>query len=317
MRKHLFTLAVTGLLLLWAVTPGADAQFTGKEISGYVRAQGRSEPPPGTIVQLQLVGGETDQQVTPDSSGRFTFPSLSNSIYYVVAKAPGYREASQRVDLVTSVRFTVTLTLVPEAREGAPEPSQDSVDQRWLSIPKDARKEFERAARELMQNKNPQKAIPHLRKAIEVYPDYYEAYELLGTAYMDQQKWPEAEQALKRSLEIDQEYGPSLIALGGVYNWQGCFAEALPLLEKAHRIDSESWLCHFELSRSLLAQGRLVEATEHALIAHDKNPQSPVVHIALANAALGLFEKEAITSSYAPPATGKRPAALMSSPCPT
>src|SRR3972149_6890608 len=101
MRKALLAglaLAVCGFVGL----SGVEAQFTGREISGYVRAAGYSGAPPGTVVQLQLVGGGTDQQINVDSSGRFQFQPPTGGIYYVVARAPGYREASQRVDLVTN-----------------------------------------------------------------------------------------------------------------------------------------------------------------------------------------------------------------------
>ncbi|MCI0461385.1 MAG: tetratricopeptide repeat protein [Gemmataceae bacterium] len=280
-------LAPLGVLFLAVALPSAEAQFSGKEINGYVRAQGRSEPPPGTVVELQGSGGGVDQSVRPDSSGRFTFSSLGKYIYYVVAKAPGYREASQRVDLVTMVRATVHLNLVPEATESPTEAvAVHPVSERELAIPAEARKQFEQGARMLMQEKKPQQAIPHLQKAVKIYPDYYEAYQLMGTAYMDQQKWPDAEQALKKSIALNDQYAPSLVALGAVYNREGRFADALPVLEKAEKLDPDSWLCHLELAQSLLPQGKVEEAEPHARAAHEKNPQFPLVHLAMAN--LGL-----------------------------
>lgn len=278
-------LSVVGFFAALVAVASLNAQMPDRAINGFVRARGSSVPPPGTVVTLQLVGGGTENQVVPGGNGRFAFESLSNSIYYVVAKAPGYREASQRVDLVTNRRFTVTLTLVPEPGPGAGQPSVGLITNRDIAIPKDARNEFEHASDLLRERKLPD-AISHLQKAVRLYPEYYEAYEVLGTAYMDEQKWPEAEQALKRSLEIDDQYAPAYVALGATYNRQGKFADALPLLEKAEQLDPESWLCHLELAQSLLPQGKMEEAETHARLAHEKNTQFPLVHLALANVAL-------------------------------
>lgn len=285
--KKAFLMGLAFSVCLFIGLSGLEAQFTGREISGYVRAAGHNGAPPGTVVQLQLVGGGTDQQVTVDSSGRFQLQPMSNGIYYVVAKAPGYREASQRVDLITNIRFTVHINLVPDRDETSPHTNTTpAVTQRQLQIPEKALKEFERGARELMQNKKPKEALPHFRKAVEIYPDYYEAYELIGTAHMDLQEWPKAEAALKGSLRINDQYAPSLIALGAVYNRQGRFAEALPVLEKAGTIEPDSWLCHLELAQCLLPMGKVAEAEPHARLAHEKNPDFPLVHLAMAN--LGL-----------------------------
>ena len=286
MKKTLLMGLTCGICLLIGLS-GLEAQFTGREITGYVRAAGYSGAPPGTVVQLQLVGGGTDQQVNVDSSGRFQFQPSSGGLYYVVAKAPGYREVSQRVDLITNIRLSVHLNLVPDRDETSPHTNTTpAVTQRQLQIPEKALKEFERGARELMQSKKPKEALPRFHKAIEIYPDYYEAYELIGTAHMDLQEWAKAEEALKGSLRINGEYAPSLIALGAVYNRQGRFAEALPLLQKAGEIEPDSWLCHLELAQCLLPLGKVAEAEPHARLAHEKNPDFPLVHLAMAN--LGL-----------------------------
>jgi tetratricopeptide (TPR) repeat protein len=280
-----FSVAGVGFFAALLAVASLNAQMPDRAIDGFVRVQGSMTPPPGTVVTLQLVGGGTEEQVVPGGNGRFTFASLSSANYYVVAKAPGYRDATQRVNLVDNRRFTVTLTMVPEPGKAPPQPVEGLITRREAAIPKDARKEYEHASDLVRKRKLPE-ALSHLEKAVHLYPDYYEAYELMGTVYMDEQKWSDAEQALKRSIEVDAEYAPAYVALGATYNRQGKFADALPLLEKAEKLDPDSWLCHLELAQSLLPQGKVEEAEPHARLAHEKNPQFPLVHLALANVAL-------------------------------
>ncbi|MCI0461384.1 MAG: tetratricopeptide repeat protein [Gemmataceae bacterium] len=281
--------ALLGLSYPLAVcVPPAQAQVHIREISGFVRAQGMNQPPPGTILSLQLGGGGTLERVTPQGSGYFKFEALHKGVYYVVATAPGYQEASQRVEVIGTPRVSVHITLFPIVREPetvVPPADAGVVDQRQLRIPEGARKEFERGTHELFEKKSPAAAVPHFQKAIHEYAEYYEAYHLLGTAYMDQQQWPEAEEALKHSVEVNQEYAPAYTTLGALYNRQQKFAEALPLLRKAMEMD-DSWQCHFELAQSLLALGEIQEAAPHAQQAHTLAPRFPLVHLVLGNIAL-------------------------------
>lgn len=289
MRLALQTRLLPFLFLL-CLAGSLPAQFGGREISGYVRAQGSAEPPPGTVISLQLSGGGLLEQTTPQGNGFFKFEALQKGGYYVVVRAPGYREASHRVDVIVMPRMTVYFTLVPESREpeAVPElPAEAAlIDQRQLRIPEDARKEFERGSRELFEHMKPAAAVPHLRRATEVYPEYYEAFHLLATAYMDQQEWGKAESALKQALEINDAFAPGYTTLAALYNRQSRFAEALPLLDRALSLGAQTWQCHLEMARSLMGEGAFDKAEPHAAEAHRLAPEFPLVHLVLGNLAL-------------------------------
>lgn len=282
------------LALLCALAPLLPlfAQFTGRQITGYVRAEGSTEAPPATTVSLQLSGGGVLEETTASGDGYFKFESLHKGVYYVVARAPGYREVSQRVEVLLIPLVSIRVTLIPDRREPkpAPEPPPEAalVDQRQLRIPDTAHKEFDAAVHELFEKKDPQAAVPHLQKAVDLYPEYYESYHLLGTTYMDLQKWDEAEAALKHALEITDEYAPAYTTLGALYNRQQKFDQALPLLERALELNGDSWQCRFELARTLLAQGKARQALPHARQAHEQAPQFPLVHLVLGNVHLRL-----------------------------
>lgn len=286
--------------LLFSLAPATtQAQEPGSgEIAGFVRAGGTNQPVLGTIVSLHSDAGEIIAQVTPEGSGRFAFSGIRRGLYYVSARAPGYREASQRADLMMMRHMTIYLTLVPDQRNPAPQApaAAGPVDQRQLRIPENARKEFERGTKELFENKNREASLPHLRKATELYPEYYEAYHLMGTVYMDQQQWDQAEEMLNRALQVNQEFAPTYFALGALRNQQGKPAEAEKFLLRGLELQPDAWQAHLEICQTYFSQGQLPQAEHHAARAHELKPELPVVHLVLAN----IYVAE---NSYAPART--------------
>lgn len=285
--RRLFTFAASLFALSLVLPPALSAQ--DGEIHGNVWMAGSNRPPDGTILTLSSDAGEVIQQVTPEGGGRFQFTYLRRGVYYVTARAPGFHDGTQRADLFTIKRMSLFFTMVPKREKGKPEPTGTDavVDQRQLLIPEKARKEFEKGARDVIgERPNPESGLKHLRKAVELYPDYYEAYSLMGTAYMDQQKWPEAEEALKKSLKLNDRYAASYFALGAMYNRQGKPAEAAAVLEKGLEIEAKGWSGHLELAQSCLSLNQVEKAEDHARQAHELAPKFPLVHIVLANTLL-------------------------------
>ncbi len=286
-RRKLLCFAACLFVLSLAAPSASLAQ--GGEINGNIWVAGSNRPPDGTLITLSSDAGEIIQQVTPEGGGRFQFTFVRRGVYYVTARAPGFHDGTQRADLLSIQRVSLFFTMVPKREKGAPQPTAEQavVDQRQLLIPEKARKEFEKGARDVIGEKpDPESGLKHLRKAVELYPEYYEAYSLMGTAYMDQQQWPEAEEALKQSLKLNDRYAASYFALGAMYNRQGKAAEAAPLLEKGLELEANGWSGHLELAQSCLTLGQAEKAEEHARRAHELAPKFPLVHVVLANVLL-------------------------------
>ncbi len=278
---------LASLAFLSCLLPAPARAQGSAEIAGYVRVSNSSEPPPGTLVTLHSDAGEIIQQVTPEAGGRFAFSFLTRGVYYVSARALGYREVSERADVTLIHRLTVFLTLIPDRPPPQPQPSAASalIQQRQLRIPAEARKEYERGQKELANGK-PDIAVEHLEKAKEIYPEYVEAEELIGTIYMDQQKWDKAEKSLNKCVEMDPQFPGGYIALGALYNRTGRFDEAERVLERGVELDPNAWQGHFELGTSLLVQNKVKEAEAHARRAHELQPKYPLVHLLAGNVAL-------------------------------
>ncbi|HXE74023.1 MAG TPA: tetratricopeptide repeat protein [Candidatus Xenobia bacterium] len=297
-RKWLISAALV-FVFCFALPLASRAQ--DGEISGNVWVAGSNQPPEGTVITLSSDAGEIIQQVTPQGGGRFQFSYLRRGVYYVTVRAPGYHDGTQRADLFTIKRMSLFFTMVSKREKGAPQPPAEEavVDERQLRIPEKARKEFERGARDVIgERPNPESGLKHLRKAVELYPEYYEAYSLMGTAYMDLQKWPEAEEALRHSLKLNDRYAASYFALGAMYNRQSKPAEAAELLEKGLEIDANGWSGHLELAQSCLSLNQVQKAEDHARRAHELAPKFALVHVVLANTLLRRQDLKAARQEY-------------------
>ena len=106
--------------------------------------------------------------------------------------------------------------------------------------------------------------IAHLRKAIKLYDAYPQAYALLGTAYLGQQNWKDAEVALRKANELDPKFPDAYLALGAVFNQTKEYPQAETALLKGLELKPEAAGGHYELAKTYWALGRWQDAAPHA-----------------------------------------------------
>ena len=70
-------------------------------------------------------------------------------------------------------------------------------------------------------------AISVYEKAIELNPEYYEAYNNLGTALKDQGKLDEAIDAYNKAISINPDYAEAYYNIGFTLQGQGKLEEAI------------------------------------------------------------------------------------------
>ena len=112
-----------------------------------------------------------------------------------------------------------------------------------------------KAARELMagwklRTVQPEEAISHFQKAIEVYPTYTSAYVQMGLTLMDQRQWEAADIALHHAIVIDPNSPEAQTALGILLNRRAEFEKSEPVLRRAVQLDPRSASAHYELGLS-------------------------------------------------------------------
>jgi len=118
------------------------------------------------------------------------------------------------------------------------------------------------------QKKEYEKSEAAFNKAIEIKPDYVDAFNGLATVYNAQKKFDEAAQASQRAVEMAASSGGgaaggSVDALynQGVIHWNaGHIAEAQKCFEDALKVNPEHADSHYQLGMAFLNQGKMPEA---------------------------------------------------------
>src|ERR1700687_5189836 len=105
------------------------------------------------------------------------------------------------------------------------------------AIPSVARAEYDRGASGL-KNKDPRLGIESLKKAIEIFPDYFDALELLGTEYVKLQQFESAIPILRHALVVNNKARSCMYALGVAYLKLKRFDHSIEWLQNALAQDS-------------------------------------------------------------------------------
>jgi tetratricopeptide (TPR) repeat protein len=225
------------LLLSLAVQPLAVQNFFS--VLGTVRDES-GHPVSSIRVSLEDENSQPVRTVFTDSSGRFKFPGLRAGNYRLRAETAGlpYEENSQPVELFsisnsavnpstteeTNV-FDITLKRKKSAPGFAPAVVFAQV------IPPPAREEYKRGASSIA--KDPDSGIAALKKAIELYPDYFDALDLLGTEYAKKGQFGSATPILLKAVEINSRAYPSMLWLGTSLFKLNHLEESIQWLQKA------------------------------------------------------------------------------------
>ncbi len=181
-----------------------------------------------------------------DSSGRFQFRGLRQGVYLVRIEPVGtpYEEQTQRVEFQsisgrgggTEEPYLVDFVLKRKTTPGD-NPAREVVFNQ--TIPDAARVEYERGAGSVKGDKFEQ-ADAALKKAIELFPDYFLALELLGTEYVKRGQFAPALPLLTHAIEVNRRAPKSLYALGVANLKLNHLAEAIEWLKKAASEDSSN-----------------------------------------------------------------------------
>jgi len=264
MLRFIFRLTILSVLLLIAAPASAqrdrdtyNPSNQSFEVSGQVNVAGSSQAAANVPVRLVRFSGELIDQITTDPRGRFRFTNLQRGYYKVIINAPGFGPAQQEADLTLLFKayLVFTLATTSPSSTGA-SVFNDVIDAR---VPPSARDEFVRG-REALVRKSQQDAVMHFQKAISIYPEFFEAELLLGTAFMDLRYWLKAEAALLRALGIKPDNATALLALGEVYWREKRYDEAERTLLDGLKLDEKNWHGHFTLGRLYWDKGDAMKA---------------------------------------------------------
>ena len=117
-------------------------------------------------------------------------------------------------------------------------------------------------------------AIACFREAVNINPEYVDAYYNLGIALDQQEKSEEAIASFERAIQINPEYTNAYYNLGLILTRQDKYAEAEVQLNQALNLSPQDFDCHLAMGNVLLEQSKYSEAIESYKIAIRINPKS-------------------------------------------
>jgi len=238
-----FRLATFFLLFGNFAVTEAYAQF-GNSIGGYVF--GSQRQPLGDInIELLDDFSRLVSRARTSAAGRYQFNRLTAGRYRVRVLPDGtnYEEQEQDVEIVNIVRETQGGGRIVSGSENVQrdfylKPRKDnSTTGRSEAIfvqevPEQAKGTY-RKALESFAAKNEKEALKHLKTAIEIFSDYYEAIERLGIEYVKLRHYQAAEILLNRATKINPRAYQSWYGLAYARYTQNKTNEALEAVQKA------------------------------------------------------------------------------------
>jgi len=261
----------------------------GLEINVQVRTADGKPAPTGIHVALELAEGGPVEDSTTQAGGHLRFVPPTTGLYVVRIKEPGYKQLSGRVDLISTPKGYVSLTLQPIPGQEPPQPSQDatgaSVSAADLAVPDNAKKEFD-AAQKALEAKNMDSGVTHLKKAIQLYPNFPQAYATLGAVYLEQKKYKEAQEALEKATQLDPKAAGAYIELGATLNQLKDYPAAVTALTKGLELNPDVPAGQYELAKTYMAQQQWQNAEPYLRKVVAAQPDMAGAHVMLGNVLL-------------------------------
>ena len=270
----------------------SSASANSLEVVGQVRMAESGLPADRIPVRLERFGGGIVDQIDTDSRGRFRFPNLARGYYKVIVNAPGFTPAQQDADLQVVFRAYLVFELATEKL--TPTALLDVIDAR---APSEARDQLMRG-REALGKKSYEEAVGHLQRAIDLYPEFYEAHLLLGTALMDAREWKKAETAFQKAVELKAGSAAAIIPLGEVYWRQKRYDEAEKILMQGLKLDDKSWHGYFTLARLYWDLDNIAKAAPAVGRTLQLKPDFAPGHLLAGNILLRINQRERALAAY-------------------
>jgi tetratricopeptide (TPR) repeat protein len=240
---------VRGAVLFMLVAAfAAAAAAQNNTIYGHVFDAQNRMPVGDLYVELQDQLGISVMRGRLDSSGRFTFRGLRSGTFNVkvITLGTNYQETVQQVQLVSLPTMSGRLS-----SDTAYVDIYLRIDPRRVNtgggaatvvfaqeVPDEARKLYKKGVDEL-EDKN-DAGLEMLKRAVEIFPNYYDALDRLGTEYVRRKQYEEAAPYLIKAVDVNKRSFSSFYSIGIVaYNLKK-LPEALEALEAATAINPQS-----------------------------------------------------------------------------
>ncbi len=214
--------------------------YTSFEILGTVR-DGKGQAVSNVRISIQDENYQPIYTAFVDSSGRFT-KRVRTGRYIIRIETTGtpYEEQQSGWIELSSLRkiggasevYPIDFTLNFKKGTSPPGATTPVFAQ---GVPMPALKEYEKAAKELKNGKS-DLAITAFKKAVELFPDYYDALEALGIEYVKIGRYDDAIPLLTRAVQVNKRSPRCMYGLGVAHLKLNLLPEAVEWLEKSSQL---------------------------------------------------------------------------------
>jgi len=251
------------VLLLLAI--GAAA--TQRGVRGQIFLPNGSPAERTTRFTLSYENGLRQEQYFSDSHGRIAIQQDINTPYTITVEGDGENYDTTRVTFYPpSSGNYIVVNLRPLAAPRPPVTGVVDASRLEQSIAPKAREAYD-SALPLLQSQQYEPAIQLLTQAVALQPDYFNAYNDLGVAYMKTNQLDRAADALRHAIRInDKVYLPQL-NLGVTLNRQRKYKEAAELLGRLQRNHPEVPSIHGPLVEALIEAKMWTQAEDELRLA--------------------------------------------------
>jgi len=245
-------------------------------------------------VVLTNASGVDVAETFSQATGSFAFSEIEAGNYRVTVfpDNPNYAPTTEQVNMnsASSAGAAVTVNIFLKLKEPAHQAAPGVVSAFSQTVPEEARKEYQQANKHLKKGKT-EAGIACLKRAIEIFPDYYQALDRLGNEYLLLGQSDEAVQPLTQAIEINPKSYSSNLALGVCMIRLKRFDRAVELLKMAVSLDLTSIPANMFLGAVLIEAGNLDDAEQCLKRAHSLGDagQTSAAHLHLAN----LYQRKA------------------------
>lgn len=255
----LFRLAVLVTLFL-ACQSLSHAQSV---LSGKVITPSGMQPTAPVRVKLTFNGRAIHETFT-DLSGRFSFPGLARGTYQITAEGDGLTFETTAVYAEISAfgpagqSFTQDIQLRPISHKPTTQPGV--VNAFTQQVPPAAKLAFDTGVK-LAQEGNTEAAVENMRKAIQVFPEYFEAHLQLGNTFLKLDQHNDAIAELDLARQINPNDERTYQSFGLLLLKQRNYAVAVAIFAEAGRLNPANPLNPVMRATALVHQAANVDAS--------------------------------------------------------